>query len=168
DAEALRLPARLLRRRPLLLGAARTSRAAPSSDVEADVQDVAVLDLVGLAFEPLEAAAGGLRVRARLDQVVPADDLAADDAARDVGVDGRGGLERRLPTPERPRARLVLGGGEEADQVERREQPADDLVERGEALAEGGRLVGREFGELRFELQVGAARAVLERDERLG
>src|SRR5205085_10704114 len=57
--------------------------------------------------------------------------------------------------------------GEEADQVERREQPADDLVERGEALAEGGRLVGREFGELRFELQVGAARAVLERDERL-
>jgi hypothetical protein len=31
-------------------------------DVEADIQDVPVLNLVGLAFEALEAGPGGLRV----------------------------------------------------------------------------------------------------------
>ena len=46
-------------------------------DVEADVQDVAVLDDVRLAFEPLEAASRGLRVRAGLDEVVPADHLGS-------------------------------------------------------------------------------------------
>ena len=46
---------------------------APSAlDVEADVQDVAVLDDVRLALEALLARARRLRVRARLDEVVPA------------------------------------------------------------------------------------------------
>ena len=56
-------------------------------DVEADVEDVPVLDDVGLALEPLETASRGLRMRAALDEVVPADHLAADEAACDVGVD---------------------------------------------------------------------------------
>jgi hypothetical protein len=45
----LRLPAGLLPRRLLL-------------DVEADVQHISVLNLVGLAFEALEAATSGLHV----------------------------------------------------------------------------------------------------------
>ena len=51
---------------------------------------------VGLALEPLEAAAGDLGVRARLDELLPVDHLAADEAARDVGVDRRGRVERGL------------------------------------------------------------------------
>src|SRR5215475_500898 len=65
-------------------------------DVEADVQNVTVLNLVGLALEALEAGPGGLRVRAGLDEVVPADHLSADEAARDVGVNRRRGIERSL------------------------------------------------------------------------
>ena len=88
-------------------------------DVEADVQDVAVLDHVGLAFEPLRAAPRRLGVRAGVEQVAPRDRLGADEAARDVGVDRRGGVERRLAAPQRPGPRLLLARGEERDQVER-------------------------------------------------
>ena len=56
-------------------------------DVEADVQDVAVADDVGLSLEPLLALLRDLGVRAELDEVVPVDDLAADEPARDVRVD---------------------------------------------------------------------------------
>src|SRR6185312_17362797 len=78
----VRLPAGLLSRRLLL-------------DVEANVQDVAVLDDVRLAFEPLEAASRGLRVRAGLDEVYPADHLGADEATGDVRVDRLRRLEGR-------------------------------------------------------------------------
>ena len=59
------------------------------SDVEADVQDVAVLHLVGLPLEPLRPALRRLGVRAGVEQVAPGDRLAADEAARDVRVDRR-------------------------------------------------------------------------------
>jgi hypothetical protein len=139
-----------------------------ASDVEADVQDVAVLDDVRLPLETLPAVLRHLGVRAELDEVAPADHLAADEAARDVGVDRRGRIERRLSLPERPRPRLLLARGEERDQVERRRQPARDLVERrGAAAAELGRLLVGQLGELGLELQVDAAGAVLDRDQRL-
>src|SRR5439155_13804187 len=112
------------------------------SDVEADVQHVPVLDDVALPLEALETAARRLRMRARLDEVVPAHDLAADEAAGDVGVDRRRCVERRLAAPERPRARLLVAGGEERDQVERVLQPDDDLLERrAPAVAERRRLL---------------------------
>ena len=55
----------------------------------------------------------------QLDEVLPADHLAADEAAGDVGVDRLGGVERGLAVAERPRARLLVAGGEERDEVER-------------------------------------------------
>ncbi len=102
-------------------------------DVEADVDDVAVLDDVRLALEPLQPAAGRLGVRSALEQVVPADDLGADEAARDVRVDRLRRVERGLAVLQRPRARLGVADGVERDQAERVLQPADDLVERGRA-----------------------------------
>src|SRR5262249_37075714 len=99
-------------------------------NVEADVQDIAVADDVRLALERLHPAACSLGVRARVDEVAPADHLAADEPARDVGVDRPGGVERGLPVAERPGARLLLARGEERDQVERVAEPADDLLER--------------------------------------
>ena len=62
-------------------------------DVEADGEHVTVLHLVGLALEPLQAAPRRLRVALARDEVVPAHHLAADEAARNVGVDRRRGLE---------------------------------------------------------------------------
>ena len=55
-------------------------------------------------------------MRARLDQVAPVDHLAADEAARDVGVDRLRGVERGLALAQRPGARLLLARGEERDQ----------------------------------------------------
>src|SRR5205809_559468 len=101
-----------------------------ASNVEADVQDVAVAHDVGLPLEPLLPLAGDLRVRAQFDQVAPVDDFAPDEAAGDVGVDRAGGIERGLAVAQRPRPRLLFAGGEERDQVERAGEPAGDVLER--------------------------------------
>src|SRR5215210_7162150 len=68
-------------------------------DVEADGEHVAVLHLVGLALESLQAAACRLRVPAAVDEVVPPHHLAADESTRDVRVDRTRRLERRLAAP---------------------------------------------------------------------
>ena len=62
--------------------------------------------------------------------LVPADHLGADEAALDVGVDHARGVPDAQATLEVPGLRgLVLAGGEERDQVEQRERPADDRFE---------------------------------------
>ena len=60
-------------------------------------------------------------------------------------------------------AALAVAAGD----VVTRGRAMDDLVERGGPRAELGSLVGWKLGELHLELAVDAARAVLERDQRL-
>src|ERR1051325_1661632 len=102
------------------------SRPARASDVEADVQDIAVLDDVGLPLEALQAATGRLAVRPGRGEVVPADHLAADEAPREVRVDRPCRVERGLAAPQRPGPRLLIAGGEEGDQVELLLEAPDD------------------------------------------
>src|SRR6201997_2275864 len=102
---------------------------AGASDVEAGVEHVAVLADVGLPSQPLLAGTRRLRMSAGGDEVVPAHDLAADEAARDVGVNGRGSVDRGAASSQRPRTRLLLPGGEERDEVEGLRQPAHDAGE---------------------------------------
>ena len=117
-------------------------RLRPGSHVEAHVQHVAVLDDVRLALEPLQAAPRRLRVRAGLDEVVPADHLGADEAARDVRVDRRRRRRARSAPRRSVQARVSFSPAvKKRDQVERVEQPADDLVERRRPVAERGRLL---------------------------
>src|SRR5207253_3942009 len=104
-------------------------------DVEADVEDVAVLDDVRLPLEPLLALPRGLGMRARRDEIVPPQHLDADEAARDVGVDRGRRVERRLAAAKRPGPGLLLAGREERDQVERLGEPARHLAERGGPVA---------------------------------
>src|SRR5581483_10109088 len=97
----------------------------------------AVPDDVGLAFEPLLSVLRDLGMRTELDEVAPVDDLAADEAAGDVGVDRLGGVERGLAVAQRPGASLLFAGGEERDQLQRVAQSAGHVVERrGAAAAE--------------------------------
>ena len=124
-------------------------------------------DDVGLALEPLRAALRRLGVGAGIEQVVPADHLAADEAARDVRVDRAAGLERGLAVAQRPGSRLLLAGGEERDQAEGVLEPPHDLVERRRAVAERGRLLVGELGQLRLELAVDPGGPVDDRDQRL-
>ena len=113
------------------------SRAARSGG-EAEVDDVAVLDDVLLAFEPDFAviAAGGHR--AARDQRVVADDFGADEAARDVAVNLAGGELRRRAARDRPGPALVLADGEERDVAEQVVARADDAIETGLGQAEIG------------------------------
>src|SRR5687767_3364069 len=63
-----------------------------TSDVEAEVDDIAFAHDVVFAFEAGEALLAGGGVGAGADEVVVAHDFGADEAALDVGVDGPGGL----------------------------------------------------------------------------
>src|SRR5258706_4478807 len=93
-------------------GGVKTGR--QESDVEAEMDDVAVLHGIVLAFEAELARLAAFGVAAVADEVVVGHNFGADEAALDVAVDLSGGLARRRPLPDRPRLDLVFPGGEEA------------------------------------------------------
>src|SRR6266516_405493 len=137
-------------------------------DVEADVPHVAVLDDVVFALEPLPTALHDLGTRARLDQIAPANHLATNEPAGDVGVDRRRGIERGLPSAQRPGAGLVLSSGEERDQNDRLEETPRDLADCSRlAFAEGSGLLVGQLRQLGLELRVQAAGTVSNLDQRL-
>ena len=103
----------------------RAGRAAGGSRREADRDHVAVAHRVVAALDPQHAALARAGVAAGVEQLLPADDLGAHEAALDVGVDLAGGVPGRQPAAQMPGLRrLVLAGGEERDQVEQREGAA--------------------------------------------
>src|SRR5689334_1969638 len=91
---------------------------APCSDIEAEVDDVAVGDDVVLAFEPELPRLAAARLAAVTHELVVRDHLGADEAALDVAVDLARGFHGCRAAADRPRPALVLAGGEEADEVE--------------------------------------------------
>ncbi len=78
-----------------------------------------------------------------------------------------GRLERRLATPQRPRARLDVAAGEERDEVERVAQPPDDFLESRRPVAKVGGLLLRQLRQLELQREIDAARPVLDDDARL-
>ena len=66
------------------------------SDIEANVDDVAVAHHVVASFEPLLAALAKHGVRPGIEQLLGIGDLGTDEPARDVGVDARRGVQRGL------------------------------------------------------------------------
>ena len=81
---------------------ARTNEAA--LDVKAEIDDVAFLHDVVLAFESQQSLFAGGCVSTCTDQIVVADDLGADEPARDVGMNCAGGTRPRLGCCHRIRA----------------------------------------------------------------
>ncbi len=63
-------------------------------NVEAEVHDIAFLDDVFLALEPQLAGITRAGLALEPDVVVEADDLGADEAAFEIGVDDARGLRR--------------------------------------------------------------------------
>ena len=95
---------------------AKGIEAACASDIEEDVEHIAIGDRVGLAFlaDPAALLGGGLA--AGFQQLIPADYLGSDEASRQVGMDGARGILCVGALDDRPRAALVLASGEEGDQ----------------------------------------------------
>src|SRR5690554_8149440 len=90
----------------------------PASDIEAEVDHVAILDDVLLALQaPL---AGVLRAlfAAQGDKVIIGDDLGADEALLEVGVDDPGRLGGGGADLDGPGAHLLHPGGEVGLQAE--------------------------------------------------
>ena len=85
----------------------------------AEVDDIAVLDDVFLAFEPLKVLGLGFLERAGLVEIVEGRDLGPDEALGDVGVDLAGRFDGVRAALEIPAADLGLSGREEGDDPNR-------------------------------------------------
>src|SRR5690348_8352770 len=93
---------------------------ARGSDIEAEVEDVAVLDRVILAFEAELAGIACPCFAAEYHIVVIGDGLGADEALFEVGMNHAGGFGRPGLAPHGPGPRLLRPHGEERDEVEQR------------------------------------------------
>ena len=101
---------------------------APLSGVP-EVDDVAVLHHVLLAFEAqLAVIAAGLHGAAG-DEGVVADHLGADEPARDVAVNLAGGVERDRAAADLPGPALVFAHREERQVAEQIVAGADHAIE---------------------------------------
>src|SRR3954468_21725702 len=96
----------------------RSNQATGLLDVEAELDDVAVLHHVVLALDAQLADVARLGPRAELEQLVPVHDLGLDEATLEVAVDDAGALRCLVAGAERPRPRLLLPRREEGPQPE--------------------------------------------------
>src|SRR5262249_50892073 len=114
------------------------------SDVEADLQHVAVDDHIVLALDAQLASFLRLGPRPDLEQVAPEDDFGTDETALQVGVDHARALRRGSTGTERPRTRLLLTRGQERRSSQRAEraagQPRHDALRDAEVREQLGPL----------------------------
>src|SRR5690606_37674816 len=108
------------------------------SDVELELDHVAVGHDVVLALHAYLAGRAGSRHRAGRHQVVVRDDLGLDEATLEVAVDHPGRLRGGGADRDGPRPRLLRPGGEERLQAQRAETHPDQLVQAGLGLAGEG------------------------------
>ena len=100
---------------------------------------------------PRRAASARLPASTRSRQLITSQRMKP---AGDVGVNCRGGIESCRALLERPRARLRVAAGEEGEEPDGLEEPRQDGVEARRPVAELGRLLRRQLGELGLELEV--------------
>src|SRR6188472_1406874 len=128
------------------------------SDVEAELDDVAVVHDVILALETCLATVPGLQDGAGVDQIDERDDLGLDEALLEVGVDHARGLRRLPALADRPRARFLRACRQVRLQAERVEADAGQLIQARLVLTgrrqQLGRILRVEVDELGLDLRV--------------
>src|SRR5262245_61859523 len=102
-----------------------------ASGREAEVQHVAVLDDVVLAFEPELAGVARAGFAVERDVIVVSDGLGADEAFLEIGVDDTRRRLRPRAARHGPGARLLRPGGEIGNEAEQLVALADHPVEPG-------------------------------------
>src|SRR5258705_1539631 len=135
-------------------------RSGVTSGCVAEIDDIAVLDDVLLAFEAdLAVFAAGLHRAARHQRIV-GHHFPADEAPLDVPVDFAGPKLAGGGAGNRPGAALVLADGEEGDVAKQVVAGSNDAIEarlgQAEVREEGLRIVGAELRD--FELDLRAER----------
>src|SRR5947199_10246823 len=113
-----------------------------TSDVEAELDDVAVLHHVVLALDADLAPRTRLRHRSGVDEVVVGHDLRLDEPALEVGVDDARRLGRRPARADRPGPGLLRAGREEGLQTQSVEADPGQLVQARLGLADTRQQLG--------------------------
>ena len=127
-----------------------------SSDIEAEVDHVAVLHHIVLALAAQQPLLLGGGHGAAGDHLGEVDGLGTDEAALDVGVDLAGGLRSLRTLDDGPRAALVLAVGEEGDKTQQRIGTLNEPVQAGlfdaQLLKEHGAVVAVQLSNVLLEL----------------
>ena len=101
------------------------------SDVEQEVDNVAVFHDVLLALASKKPLRLGVCQRAAGFEIVECDDLGTDEATLKIGVDLAGSLRRLGAALDGPRTAFVASSGQEGDQPEQAVAALDQTVEAG-------------------------------------
>src|SRR5262249_20111613 len=88
------------------------------SDSEAEIDDIAVLDDVLLAFQPQLPLVPRLGFAAAGHEVLVVDHLGPDEAALEVAVDPPCRSRGPVPSADGPGLDLILSHGEEGDEIQ--------------------------------------------------
>lgn len=125
------------------------------SDVESELEDVAVVNDVGFAFEAESSGVFGALKAAGGCEVVVGGGFCADEAAGDVGMDFFGGGDGVVAAAYGPSAAFVVADGEKDDEAEAVPSEAKDAVAGGFGDAEAGHEFGAfgvvQSGDFHFE-----------------
>src|SRR5690606_9216819 len=99
------------------------------SDIETEMQDIAFLDDVILAFQAQPTRFLGTRLATILDEVVIGDGFSTNEATLEVGVDDRSRLRRGCADTDLPGTDFLHPGGEIGLQAEQLVTGADHAVQ---------------------------------------
>src|SRR5215213_6970222 len=126
------------------------------SDIEQEVDHIAILDDVLLAFPAQPAELPRFGQTAGGDQVVIGDDLGSNETPLDVRVDLAGCLDRGGAAANGPGATLVGSDGEKWHQSQELERVANDLIKPrlrdAEVTHECGGIIRLEASDLHLDL----------------
>src|SRR5438128_10632479 len=133
------------------------SRPGRTSHVEKDVEYFAIFYAIGFSFRAHDTKLFRVGLASRFEELRPADDLRADEATLQIGVDRASRLLRGRAARHGPRADLVLADREEGAEPEQLVRRADETIERrlgkAELVAKRRRLVWRQLRDLSLELR---------------
>src|SRR2546425_7151347 len=123
------------------------SRPGRTSHVKKDVEYFAIFYGIGFSFRAHDAELLRVRLASRFEELRPADDLRADEAALEVGVDRTGRLLRGRAARNCPCTDLVVADRKEGAEPEEPVRCANQAIERRlgepEVLAKGCRPLRR-------------------------
>src|SRR3989344_8682673 len=119
---------------------------------------ISILHNILLPFRSDLAQLARFAPTARVEELLPVDDLGADELCFKIAVDGRARFGRRGTIFNSPRARLVLARSKEGDEakqfVARADKPVDSILKHAVLLAELLFVVRMELAQLALDVRV--------------
>ena len=123
-----------------------------TATLEPHVDDIPVPHHVVPSLEPLLPPLTQYDIRSGVEQLLRVAHLSANEAARDIRVDARSGVERGLALAKIPRAHLGVARGEERDEPQQLVRTAGDAEQtrllETEVVQESSAIGGVQLGDV--------------------